>query len=453
MSKNERRSSLLIVDDEVNFRESLKITLEDTFDIILAGSLVMAREELTVRVPDAILLDIRLPDGEGVELLRELKCCLPPPVVVIMTAHATVESAVKSLKEGAVDYFVKPFDISKLKRELAVYLENRFLHKRIDSLDRELKKISSSFVTEGKGKMREIIDRGQQIAPIDIPVLITGETGTGKEKLANWIHSLSERKGEIVAINCAALPKDILESELFGYAKGAFSGAIAMKEGLVEKADGGTLFLDEIGELPETAQAKFLRILEDGVYYKLGETRERRVSFRLISATNGDLADPTSSFRRDLFYRVSGITFKLPPLRERRDDIPLLVPIFIREANYTYKKEVKGVSVKTMQYLISCDWPGNIRELKWCIYRGVATAVGDILNQDDLSLPIPAESMKDCPDGKVIDYNVPFEEAVEQLEKKYISHALQAFNTKTEAARGLGISVRVLHYKIKKYGF
>jgi DNA-binding NtrC family response regulator len=452
MSKIEQKPSLLIVDDEANFRESLEMALEDTFTVFLAGSLAEARKELLLRVPDTILLDIRLPDGEGVELLHELKPYRQMPVVIVMTAHATVESAVRSLREGAVDYFIKPFDISKLKRELAVYLENRSLHKRIDTLDRELKKISPPFTTSGAGKMKEIVDRVPQIAPLDIPVLISGETGTGKEKLANWIHALSGRKGEMVAINCAALPKDILESELFGYVKGAFSGANATKEGLVEKADGGTLFLDEIGELPETVQAKFLRILEDGVYFKLGETRERRVSFRLISATNSELADPASSLRRDLFYRVNGIAFELPPLRQRRDDIPLLVATLITEANNAYKKMVRGVSPRTMQRLISCDWPGNIRELKWCLNRGVAIAAWDILDLDDLSLIPPSEPTKDRPVEGAIDFGVPFDEAVDLLEKNYITHAMQTSSNKTEAARLLGISVRVLHYKIKKYG-
>jgi DNA-binding NtrC family response regulator len=369
-----------------------------------------------------------------------------------MTAHATVESAVRSLKEGAVDYFVKPFDIGKVKRELALYLENRSLYKRIDTLDRELKKLSPPFVTSGTGKMKEIIERVPLIASIDIPVLISGETGTGKDKLAKWIHTLSGLRGEMVAINCAAIPRDILESELFGYVKGAFSGAVSTKEGLVEKADGGTLFLDEIGELPDTVQAKFLRVLEDGVYYKLGETRERQVSFRLVCATNSDLAGADSSFRRDLFYRINGIAFYLPPLREHRDDVHLLVPIFIKEANYSYNKTVRGVTPRALQRLVSYNWPGNIRELKWCINRGVAIAAGDVLDLDDLFLHPSDKSFNDRAAGLAIDHKVPFEIAVEELEKSYITHALQNTSTKTEAAQMIGISLRVLHYKIKKYG-
>jgi len=443
------RPSLLIVDDEINFRESLEMAIEDTFTVTVADSLATARECLKKGVPDAVLLDIRLPDGDGVELLEDLKSSRRMPVVFVMTAYATVESAVKTLREGATDYIVKPFDLAKLKRELTVYLENRSLHKRIDSLDRELHKLAPPFVTTGAGTMKEIIERTPQIAPLDIPVLIKGDTGTGKERLAAWIHTLSGRKGEMVAINCAALPRDILESELFGYVKGAFSGAAAAKEGLVERADNGTLFLDEIGELPEMVQAKFLRVLEDGIYYKLGETRERRVNFRLVSATNRDLTDPAGTFRRDLYYRLNGVTFELPPLRERRDDIPLLVSAFIRDANYAYKKAVRGVSPQAGKRLVAYDWPGNIRELKWCINRGVAMAAGDTLDIGDIQFETPTEK---SPLQNDIDFSVPFTEAMDNLEKRYIAHALTlASDNKTEAAKILGISVRTLHYKLKQH--
>jgi DNA-binding NtrC family response regulator len=450
MSKHKKKYSLLIVDDETNFRESLVMAIEDTYTVSVASSLVAAREYVNERVPDGILLDIRLPDGDGVEFLQELKLYGQMPVVFIMTAFATVDSAIRALKEGAADYFVKPFDVEKLKREMTVYLENKLLHKKIDILDKELKKISTPFISSGTGTMKPIIDRVPMIAPLDIPVFISGETGTGKERLAKWIHALSSRVGDIVTINCAALPKDILESELFGYVKGAFSGAAATKEGFVEKADGGTLFLDEIGALPETVQAKFLRVLEDGIYYKLGETRERRVNFRLISATNSDLADPASSFRRDLFYRINGIAFELPPLRERQDDIPLLVSTFIKEANDAYKKQVRGVTSPTMKILVSHDWPGNIRELKWCINRAVAIATGDVLDGNIITFKIKPEKPHLTED--VVDYSIPFTEAIEDLEKKYIAHALAlAANNKTEAAKILSISVRTLHYKLKIY--
>ena len=265
------RPHVLIVDDELNFSESLKMALEDSFDISMVNSLADAGDFLKRELPDAVLIDVRLPDGNGIDFIHAIRELDSTPVVIAMTAYATVNNAIEALKQGAVDYFTKPIDIEKLKRELSVYLENRLLHRQINDLDRTIKKISPPFITSGVGQMKIIMEKVPLIAPIDIPVLIVGETGTGKEKLAQWIHSLSGREGELIVINCSALPKDIIESELFGHAKGSFSGATAHKEGLIERADGGTLFLDEIGELPEEVQAKFLRVLESGVYYRVGE--------------------------------------------------------------------------------------------------------------------------------------------------------------------------------------
>jgi DNA-binding NtrC family response regulator len=450
MSNHNYKPYLIIVDDEPHFSESLQMAIEDTFKVSTAPSLGSARELLKEKIPDAVLLDMKLPDGNGIDFLRELKVINPMPVVIIMTAYAAIDNAVTALKEGAVDYFTKPLDIEKLKRELNVYLENKFLQKRVIILDREIKKIIPPFVTSGAGKMKEIVDKVPLIASLNIPVLIKGETGTGKEKLAEWIHAISGTTREMVAINCSALPRDIFESEFFGHMKGAFSGAVAYKEGLIERAEDSTLFLDEIGEIPEAVQAKFLRVLEDGVYYKVGDSKERKIRFRLISATNKDLADPANNFRPDLFYRINGITFELPPLRERREDIPLLITTFIKEANNTYNKNVEGVSTKVKEYLMNYTWPGNIRELKWLIHRAVARTSKNLINIDDLS--ISSEVFKDIPAVTDIDYSIPFQEAQERLEKKYIKNALStANNNKTEAARILGISVRVLHYKIKKY--
>ena len=447
-----RRPSVLIVDDEPNFNESMQIALEDTFEVATAPSLTGAREAIKVQIPDAVLLDIRLPDGNGIDFLQELKDIDPKPVVIVMTAHVSIGDAIAALKEGAADYFTKPLDLGKLKRELKVYLENRSLQKKITSLDRKIKSILPPFVTSGEGKMKTIVDKVPMVASSAIPVLIKGETGTGKEKLAEWIHALSGTAGEMVAINCSALPKDLFESELFGHTKGAFSGALAFREGLVERADGGTLFLDEIGELPEPVQAKLLRVLEDGVYYKIGDSKERRARFRLISATNKEPTMLSGSFRSDLFYRINGVTFEIPPLRERKEDVPLLVSTFIKEANNAYNKNVTGVSGKMMDYLMCYTWPGNIRELKWFIHRATAVASKDILDVDEISTTPQLSGSIAVAGDKNIDLDVPFMEAIERLERRYIESALAAAdNNKTEAARILGISVRVLHYKIKHY--
>lgn len=444
------RPHILIIDDEPNFSESLKLALDDSFDISTASTLNSARDFLSRKSPDAVLIDVRMPDGNGIDFLSEIELSDSGPVVLVMTAYATVNSAVEALKRGAVDYFTKPIDIGKLKRELAVYLENRFLHRRIDDLDRTIKKISPSFITSGVGRMKNILDKVSLIAPLNIPVLISGETGTGKEKLAEWIHSLSGSDGEMVVINCSALPKDIIESELFGHAKGAFSGATSNKEGLIERSDRGTLFLDEIGELPSEVQAKFLRVLESGVYYRVGEAAERKVTFRLISATHMDLSDPSCGFRRDLYFRINGVTFDLPPLHERKEDIPLLVSMFIEQANKAYGKAVRGLSPQAMKSIGTYDWPGNIRELKWAIHRAVAVTLKDIIERDELS--IGTDAGNDTAEGYRAGEKLPFLEAKARLEKQYIKDALAlAMNNKTEAARMLGISARALHYKITKY--
>jgi DNA-binding NtrC family response regulator len=444
------KPTLLIVDDEVNFSESLAMALENDFAITMATSLGEARTKLGEVDPVAMLLDVRLPDGAGVELFQDLKALPQMPIVVVMTAYGTIENAVTALKEGAVDYVVKPFDIDKLKRGLTIHLENRMLHRKIGTLSRQISKIAPPFTTTGTGRMKELMEKVAMVAPLNIPVLITGETGTGKEKLAQWLHELSGRSEELVSINCATLPKELMESELFGYARGAFSGAVAAKEGLIEKADNGTLFLDEIGELPEPMQAKLLRVLENGVYYKLGETRERVARFRLVSATNRDIHSP-DTFREDLYYRINGIPLDIPPLRERRDDIPLLVSAFIREANYAYQKQVTGVSEESRRQLVSYPWPGNIRELKWCINRAVAIASGEVIQVKDIALSADRSATVPSSDAAV-DFSIPFETAMEALETAYIRHALaSAGNNKTEAAKILGISVRTLHYKIEKY--
>lgn len=456
MDRLEYKPTLIIVDDEPNFSESLQMALDDEFEVSSARSISAAKKLLEGELPEAILLDVRLPDGNGIDLLRELKNLPSMPVVMVITAFATIDSAVSALKEGAFDYFTKPIDIEKLKRELRVCLENRLLHKKINALDQEIRKITPPFITSGAKKMAEIIEKAPMVAPINIPILIKGETGTGKEKLARWIHDLAGAKGQMISINCSALPKDIFESELFGHTKGSFSGALAYKEGLIEQAEGGTLFLDEIGELPEGVQAKFLRVLEEGLYYKVGETKERKVNFRLISATNRNLTEPGSTFRPDLFFRINGIAFELPPLKERKEDIPLLVAAFIEEANVAYHKKVKGVAPRVMEHFLGYGWPGNIRELKWAVHRAVAVTSKEVLDMDEVS--VISEAFREYKgagapqEAKAVDHSLTFQEAIERLEKSYIENALVAANNnKTEAAKILGLSVRVLHYKIKQY--
>lgn len=445
-----KKPTVMIVDDEKNFTESLQLAIEDAFTVVPVSSLTMARAVLKDNMPDAILLDVYLPDGEGIELLRGLKKNHRMPIVIVMTAYATVENAIGALKEGAVDYVTKPLDIDKLKRELGVYLENRSLQEKISSLDSTIKSIIPPFVTSGKGSMKTIVERVPAVAHLPIPVLIQGETGTGKEKLAQWIHALSDQHGEMVTISCAAVPRDIFESELFGYVKGAFSGAAGTKEGLIERAEEGTLFLDEIGELADETQAKLLRVLESGRYFKLGDARERKARFRLITATHKNLNDPANRFRQDLYYRITGIVLELPRLHDRKQDIPLLVRAFLKEAGYAYNKSVKDLSGRASEMLLDHNWPGNIRELKWCIHRAVATATKDILDTDDLVLGSGPARNASVRGSEVL--TGALKDAVAEVEKKCIKNAMVAAgNNKTEAARILGISVRQLHYKLNQY--
>jgi DNA-binding NtrC family response regulator len=447
----------LIVDDEDNFAESLALGLDDMFEVAIANSITAARRILAERSVAVILLDVRLPEGNGVDFVQELRALQPNSIIIMLTAYGTVENAVAALKLGAADYFTKPVNIPKLKHALNMLLENQRLQHQVRSLRRQIDtQATAIFNASPVGAMKHIMERAPLIAPLSIPVLITGETGTGKERLAQWIHTLSGQNGELVAINCAALPKDLVESELFGHVKGSFSGATSNKEGLIDKAVGGTLFLDEIAELSDTLQAKLLRLLESGVYFRVGEARERRANFRLITATHKDLSNPASGFRADLFFRINGISFELPPLRERAQDIPLLVRLFIDEANKDYLKKIAGIEAVALEVLKSYFWPGNLRELKWVIHRAVAVASGDQLIIDDLStspeifrsrVVSPADIT--APSDKA---SSSFRKEIADIERQRILAAMaEANGNKTEAARALGISVRTLHYKLRKY--
>jgi len=450
MRQADRR--LLVVDDEVNFASSLTLAIEDQYEVAHAESASRMRSLLKGYQPDVILLDVRLPDANGIELIHEIKKYAANAIIVMMTAYATVESAVAALKVGAADYFTKPLDIAKLKHELALLLENRRLQRQVQALQRQVGQQAASITTARSGPMQTILEQVPKIAELNIPVLISGETGTGKELLAQWIHALSSARGDIIAINCATIPRDIFESELFGHKKGAFSGAHADKEGFIERAADGTLFLDEIGELPDALQAKLLRVLESGVYFKLGDTREHRIRFRLVAATHKDLAQPASNFRRDLFFRINGIRFQLPPLRERQHDVPLLAARFIDEANRDYQKTMQGVGPKALEILQRYTWPGNIRELKWVIHRAVALAKGPILEPEDFSGSPEIFGSGVAALAAQIGTPSDFRGAIARMEQEKITETMAACGgNKTEAARQLGISLRTLQYKLRKY--
>ena len=451
MARNADRR-LLVVDDEVNFASSLALAIEDQYEVTHADSASQMRRMLSRCKPDVVLLDVRLPDANGTELVEEIRKCTDSAVVVMMTAYATVENAVAALKFGAADYFTKPLDIAKLKRELSLLLENRPLQGQVQALRCPARQQAGTITTARTSPMQSILEQVPKIAPLAIPVLITGETGTGKELLAQRIHALSGARGDIVAINCATIPHDIFESELFGHKRGAFSGAHADKEGFIERATDGTLFLDEIGELPDSIQAKLLRVLESGVYFKVGDTREHHIRFRLVAATHKDLTAPSSGFRRDLFFRINGIRFQLPPLRERQQDIPLLAAQFVEEANRDYQKAVQRIAPKAFEALQRYDWPGNIRELKWVVHRAVALARGSILESEDFGAS--PEIFESCVLPASAEMVIPsdFRKSIARIEQEKIAEAVATCGgNKTEAASRLGISLRTLQYKLRKY--
>lgn len=440
--------TLLIVDDDEAIRRSLAISFRKKFQILEAATGNEALEAVRETPIDIVLLDQRLPDADGTEVLREIKKLSPQVPVIMLTAYGTVKSSVKAMKLGAFDYIEKPYDIEEVKLTVANALKLRTLEEEVNQLRLELKEKYALSGIIGKSKaMQDVFRLIKDIAPLDITVLITGETGTGKELVARAIHYNSARaNGPFVAVNCAAIPENLLESELFGYEKGAFTGAVKRKKGKIELAEGGTLFLDEIGDMPSELQAKLLRFLEDRTFERLGGEQTIKANVRIVAATNHDLTLDIKEkrFREDLYFRLNTITIYLPPLRKRWEDVPLLVEHFIQAYNESFKKNIKGISPEALSLLIQQEWPGNVRELKHVIARAVALCRGEMITPKDLAL-----ETKEALGEEIYDLN----RILERHEKAAIRKALmQTGYNKTKAAQLLGISLRSLQYKIKKYG-
>ncbi len=440
--------TLLIVDDDEAIRRSLAISFRREFQILEAAEGNEALEIIRETPIDIVLLDQRLPDADGTEVLKEIKRLSPEVPVIMLTAYGTVKSSVKAMKLGAFDYIEKPYDIEEVKLTIANALKLRMLEEEINHLRLELKEKYALSGIIGKSKaMQDVFRLIKDIAPLDITVLITGETGTGKELVARAIHYNSSRaNGPFVAVNCAAIPENLLESELFGYEKGAFTGAVKRKKGKIELAERGTLFLDEIGDMPSELQAKLLRFLEDRTFERLGGEENIKANVRIVAATNQDLtlAIKERRFREDLYFRLNTVTIYLPPLRKRLEDIPLLAEHFVQQYNQNFKKDVKGISPEALSLLMQYDWPGNVRELKHVIERAVALCRGEMVTPKDLALE-PKEELGE----EIYDLN----RILERHEKAAIKKALmQTGYNKTKAAQLLGISLRSLQYKVKKYG-
>jgi two-component system, NtrC family, response regulator PilR len=448
--------NLLIVDDEASLRDFLSIVFEEEgWQVEVAPSVGDARTAIQRIEPDVVLCDLMLPDGSGIDLVREVKAQSPSIAFVMITAHTSTRSAVEALKAGAVDYIAKPFDIEELKIIVRKAVERKELEDENIHLRSALEERFTFANILGKSaKMQEIFSIVQRIARTMSTVLISGESGTGKELIARAIHYNSDRRGKFVSINCGALPETLLESELFGHERGAFTGAIREKRGLFHEADRGTIFLDEIGETSTAMQIKLLRVLQDRIVRRVGSNVETAVDVRVIAATNRDLSESIreGTFREDLFYRINVIPIALPPLRQRKEDIPLLVDHFIEKFSARMEVPRARISSDAMRAIEKYHWPGNVRELENVIERMIALETADVLTTK--SLPeqvflggrIPDASFTLPPEGLAL------EEHLEAITKIFMLQALErSSGVQTQAAELLRMSFRSFRYYAKKY--
>ena len=445
---------ILVVDDEESIRMMLRAVLEEEgYEIIEAADGPEAVKAVEQNPLDLILLDIRMTTMDGIETLTEIRKISPFVPVLMMTAYATVKTAVEALKAGAFEYLAKPLDIEELKILVQKALEYYRLREENLTLKERLGSRFDFSRIIGKGrKMKELFDFLAQVAPSEATVLILGESGTGKELVANAVHHNSPRTQQpFVKVACAALPETLLESELFGHEKGAFTGAIARREGRFQAAHRGTIFLDEVGEMSQAIQTKLLRVLQEREFEPVGSSRTVKVDVRVIAATNKDLNKEIKErrFREDLFYRLNVIPIHLPLLRERKEDIPALSNHFLSLYREKNKKDIKEISPKALDLLIRHDWPGNIRELENCIERAVIVARGELIAPADLP---PA--IQNLPPGKD-DAEILFPAGIslQEAEKVLILKTLEdAGGNRSRAAEILGINRRTLQMKLKEYG-
>ncbi len=450
------KPNLLIVEDD----ESMLFTLQDVFqnegkNVAYALDGKSAMEEFFKNEPDLVLLDIRLPDTNGLSLLKRMKEADPELLVIVMTAYPEVQTAIQAMKSGAYDYINKPFELDEMRLVVQKALETYHLKDEVKRLRRQEETTTSPKKILGQSPATEqLIKLIQMVAEAPrTPVLLSGESGTGKELAANAIHHHSARaKSALVKVNCSALPEHLLEDELFGHERGAFTDAKEAKKGLFEMADGGTLFLDEIGEMSSTLQPKLLRILEGEPFRRVGGSREIQTDVRIIAATNRDLYGMVGKgeFRADLYYRLKVMEIKMPSLRERRDDIPMLVNHFIQVHSREMGKPAKEVTPEALQLLTDYPWPGNIREVRNVMERAVILANGQPIQKKDLPLELCRAAVDEH--FKERGAMMPLDLSLEDLERQYILSTVKRTNgNKTLAAKKLGISRSTLIEKLKRY--
>jgi two-component system response regulator HydG len=453
---NDEQLRVLIIDDERSHAEAVAESLERVgFESSIATSGSAGARKIEEEDFDVILTDLRMSDMDGLAILRKAKQDSPDAEVVVITGHGDVKTAVEAIKQGAANYLTKPVDLA----ELRAIVDKAAQRRRLARANRELKRqLDEKFGFEGvignSPRMHEVIDKLRNIAPTSATVLIAGETGTGKELVAKAIHTNSPRKNKaFVAMNCTALNENLLDDELFGHEPGAFTGADRLRKGRFEHANGGTLFLDEVGDMPLNLQAKLLRVLENQEVFRIGSNDPIRVNVRLLSATNRDLETgvEAGTFRRDLYFRLKVVTVRLPPLRERREDIPLLVAHFIKELNARHSKHVTSVAEGLRKALNSYTWPGNVRELRNLLESMVVQDQDGVLGLDDVQegdglgkLPV-GDAAASSPAGLV-------GRPLSEVERYYVEQALQLTNgNREEAARMLGIGERTLYRTIQDW--
>jgi two-component system response regulator PilR (NtrC family) len=445
------KGRILVVDDEQSMREVLDIFLSNEgYNVTVAGNGVSGVDAVKKDIFDLVITDMKMPKLGGLELLKNIKQISPDTVVVIATAFGSTESAVEAMKLGAYDYIQKPFQIDDIRLVVSNALEKMKLQKDVSILKEQLKSPSLENIIGNSQPMQAMFTIISKTAESNASVLITGESGTGKELVAKAIHSLSPRKdNRFVALNCAAIPEGLLESELFGHMKGAFTGAASNKQGLFELANDGTIFLDEIAEMPMNLQSKLLRVIEDGSFRRVGGVSDLRVDVRIISATNKNLQEliENKQFREDLYFRLNVLSVKIPPLRDRRDDIPLLVNHFIKK----FIGDKKEFSPEAIHALQNFRWKGNVRELENIIERVLLLCDNGVVHIEHL----PDELRSSSESGKITvpSGGMDMEKLMADTEKAYLLNALEKTNgVKTEAAKLLNLSFRSFRHKLKKYG-
>ncbi|NKB23553.1 MAG: response regulator [Kiritimatiellae bacterium] len=445
-----KKPVILIVDDEKNTREGLHRALRRSYDVLVTETGQQALDLLSDRYVDIVLSDVRMPVMDGITLMKRILARTPQPICILLTAYGNVDTAVEAMKQGAYDFLTKPVNLDRLDLLLKRALQTRDMASENKRLQEQLDvKFGLENIIGQSAAMGEVFDMVKQVATSKTTILIEGESGTGKELVANAIHQLSPRhQSPFVPVHCAALSETLLESELFGHERGSFTGATERRQGRFELADGGTLFLDEIGEVDSSVQVKMLRVLEERSFERVGGQKTIDVDVRIVTATNKNLKQLVDQqiFREDLFYRLHVVVIRIPPLRERVSDIPLLIQHFIKEFNKENNKHIEGVTTDTAEMLMAYTWPGNIRELRNAIERMVV-----LTRSDRLSVPDVPSTIKEGADYRVGPKNMP-EMSLEEAEKDLIINALKKYNgNRTKAAEQLGISRRTLHRKLNEY--